>query len=77
MESRQDVYVDPAALRSEYQSRLAGHCREAEVICQKLGAAFHRVVTDQPLELALVNFLRGRSRRNKPVRRRAQSFASS
>ena len=58
-------------MRSEYQRRLAGHCRQAEIICQKLGAAFHRLVTDQPLELALVDFLRGRNRRNKLIRRRA------
>jgi uncharacterized protein (DUF58 family) len=77
LESRQDVYVDPAALRSDYQRRLAGHCRDAEAICQKLGAAFHRVVTDRPLELALVDFLRGRSRRNKLVRRRVPALLSS
>ncbi len=77
LESLRDVYVDPAALRSEYQSRLAGHCREAEGICQKLGAAYHRVVTNQPLELALVEFLRGRSRRNKLVRRRVPAFSST
>jgi uncharacterized protein (DUF58 family) len=76
LESRQDVFVDPAALRSEYQRRLAGHCRQAEVLCQKLGAAFHRAVTDQPVEMALVDFLRGRSRRNKLVRRRVPSFSS-
>jgi len=75
LESRQDVYIDPEALRAEYQSRLAGHCRLAEGLCQKLGAAFHRLVTDQPLELALVDFLRGRSRRNKRVRRRVPKFS--
>jgi len=76
LESCQDVYVDPNTLRSEYQRRLAGHCRQAEVICQKLGAAFHRVVTNQPLELALVEFLRGRSRRNKLIRRRVLAVSS-
>jgi uncharacterized protein (DUF58 family) len=75
LESGQDVYVDPKALCSEYQRRLAGHCRQAEVICQKLGAAFHRMVTDRPLELALVDFLRGRSRRNKLIRRRVPAFS--
>ena len=77
LESQQDVYVDPEAVRSEYQRRLAGHCRQVEIICQKLGAAFHRLVTDQPLELALVDFLRGRSRRNKLIRRRGSAFSSS
>src|ERR1017187_9256405 len=75
-ESQQDLYVDPQALRSEYQRRLTGHCRQAEIICQKLGAAFYRLVTDQPLELALADFLRGRRRRNKLIRRGTSAFSS-
>jgi uncharacterized protein (DUF58 family) len=77
LESKQDLYLEPEAARADYQSRLAGHCRRAETICQKLGAAFHRVVTDQPLELALADFLRGRSRRNKLIRRRLPAFSST
>ncbi|HZM06078.1 MAG TPA: DUF58 domain-containing protein [Candidatus Saccharimonadales bacterium] len=77
LESRQDVYADPEALRPEYQHRLSAHCHRAEVICQKLGASFYRVITDQPLELALVDFLRGRSRRNKLVRRRSGGALST
>jgi uncharacterized protein (DUF58 family) len=76
LESGKDVYVDPVALRSDYQSRLADHCRDAEAICQKLGAAYRRIITDQPLELALVDFLRSRERRNKHIRRRGQGVAS-
>jgi hypothetical protein len=75
LESQQDVYVDPQALRSEYQRRLTGHCRHAEIISQKLGASFYRLVTDQPLELALVDFLRGRHRRNKLIRRGTPAFS--
>jgi len=77
LESRQDVYVDPEDLRAEYQHQLSDHCGRVEVICQKLGAAFHRLATDQPLEVALVEFLRGRSRRNKLVRRRVSSFTAA
>ena len=77
LESQQDVYVDPEALRSDYQNKLAGHGRQAEMICQKLGAAFHRLVTDQPLELALSEFLRSRHRRNKLIRRRVPAFSRS
>jgi uncharacterized protein (DUF58 family) len=77
LESQLDIYLDPDLARSGYQLRLAGHCRSAELICQKLGASFHRVVTDKPLELALVDFLRGRGRRNKLIRRRVPSFSSS
>jgi uncharacterized protein (DUF58 family) len=77
LESRQDVYVDPAALRADYQRRLSVHCRDAEAVCQKLGASFHRVVTNQPLELALIDFLRSRGRRNKLIRRRVPAFSST
>jgi uncharacterized protein (DUF58 family) len=77
LESGRDVYLDPALVRAGYQSRLAEHCRSAEAVCQKLGASFHRLVTDRPLELALVDFLRGRTRRNKLVRRRVPSFSST
>ena len=77
LESRQDVYLDPPALRSEYQRRLHEHCRQAELVCQKLGASFYRLVTDQPLELALVDFLRARLRRNKLVRRRGPTITAS
>lgn len=77
LESQRDVYVDPRALRSEYQRRLTSHCRRVEEICQKLGVSFHRLVTNQPLELALVNFLAWRSRRNKLIRRRTQAVAAT
>ena len=72
LESGQDVYVDPAVARADYQRRFGAHCRQAEQICQKLGAAYDRVVTDQPLERALSDFLRGRRRRGKLVRRRVR-----
>lgn len=77
LESGRDIYVDPAALREEYQQRLSKHCRNAELVCQKLGAAYRRIVTDQPLELALMDFLRSRERRNRLIRRRAPGASSS
>ena len=40
-------------------------------------STFHRLVTDQPLELALSDFLRSRRRRNKLIRRRMPAFPSS
>jgi uncharacterized protein (DUF58 family) len=72
IESRQDVYVDPVAARATYQRRLQEHAEGVETICRKLGLAFHRVVTDRPLELALLDFLRSRARRSKLIRRRQQ-----
>jgi len=77
LESGRDVYVDPGALRLEYQRLFEGHCRRAEEICQNLGASLHHLVTDQPLELALVSFLAGRSRRNKLRRRQAPAASGA
>ena len=76
LESRQDIYVDPLAWRDQYRRKIEEHCRTAEAICQKMGASFHRLITNQPLEMALVEFLRGRSRRNKLVRRHQRAGTS-
>ena len=76
VESRRDVYIDPEAARASYQRRLREHGEGVEAICRNLGFAFHRVLTDQPLELALLDFLRGRARRGKLVRRRRQRVSS-
>ncbi len=72
VESQQDVYIDPVAARASYQRRLREHGEGVEVICRKLGVAFHRVLTDRPLDLALLDFLRSRARRGKLIRRRQQ-----
>src|SRR5580658_5415177 len=71
-ESQRDIYVDPNAARASYQRRLREHGEGVEAICRKLGAAFHRVVTDRPMDLALQDFLRSRARRGKMIRRRQQ-----
>jgi uncharacterized protein (DUF58 family) len=73
VENGSDVYVDPALARASYQSRLREHCENVEVICRKLGFAFHRAVTDRPLDQALLDFLRSRARRGKWIRRRLQT----
>jgi uncharacterized protein (DUF58 family) len=73
VESQRDIYIDPEAARASYQRRLREHGEGVEAICRKLGFAFHRVVTDRPLDLALLDFLRSRARRSKMVRRRRQT----
>jgi uncharacterized protein (DUF58 family) len=73
IESERDVYLDPEAVRAEYQRRLAEHSESVKKICERLGISFHRAITDRPLEFGLSDFLRSRSRRGKVVRRRAQT----
>ncbi len=70
LESHQDFYLDPNLVRPEYQRRLEAHRRDVEGLCRNFGIAFHRVSTDQPLDLALLNFLRSRNRRGKLIHRR-------
>jgi uncharacterized protein (DUF58 family) len=72
VESEKDIYIDPAAVRASYQRRLREHGEGVEAVCRKLGFAFHRILTDRPLDLALLDFLRSRVRRGKLIRRRSQ-----
>ncbi|HEV7924119.1 MAG TPA: DUF58 domain-containing protein [Verrucomicrobiae bacterium] len=72
VESEKDLYIDPEAARVSYQRRLQEHGEGVEAVCRKLGFAFHRVLTDRPLDLALLDFLRSRVRRGKLIRRRQQ-----
>lgn len=73
IESERDLYLDPEAVRTDYQRRLAEHSEGVGQICRRLGISFHRVTTDKPLELSLSDFLRSRSSRGKMVRRRVQT----
>jgi uncharacterized protein (DUF58 family) len=76
VESQKDIYLDPETVRAEYQRRFQAHSEGVEAICRKLGFAFHRVVTNEPMDIALFNFLQSRNRRGKRVNRRSQqSFA--
>ena len=72
-----DLYLDPEVVRTEYQRKLENHNQRVEIACRQLGIAFHRLQTDRPLELALLDFLRSRSRRGKRVHRRNQTGTRS
>jgi uncharacterized protein (DUF58 family) len=77
IESGRDLYLDPDAVRPNYQRRLAEHGEGVEKICRRLGISFYRLTTDRPLELGLSDFLRSRSRRGRIVRRRNQGGTGS
>ncbi len=69
LESGRALYIDPAAARKEYLRRLESHSAALRSACQRLGMAYHRLVTDRPLELALFDFLRSRMQLGRRVRR--------
>jgi uncharacterized protein (DUF58 family) len=70
LESGRTLFIDPQAARAGYTQKLEAHCRAVRELCQKLGATFHRLSTDQPLELALFDFLQERTQRRHVARAR-------
>ncbi len=76
IESGQEIYIDPVAAKKDYLRKFTAHNAGIESVCRKLGAVYHRLTTDRPLELALFDFLRARMQRGKFVRR-AQRNAPS
>ncbi len=70
VESGREIYVDPAAARAGYLEKLRAHNTAVEAACKKLGVGYRLLASDQPLELALFDFLRERMTRGKLVKRR-------
>lgn len=65
LESGRMVYVDPAKARKPYVARLEAHCHALRRTCEKLGAGYHLLATDEPPGTALFNFLQQRLRRGR------------
>jgi hypothetical protein len=68
-ESSRRIYIDPAAARADYLKKLEDHCGALRQTCRKLGIGYHLLSTAQPLEIALFEFLQGRMRRGRQIRR--------
>jgi len=72
VETGRSVMVDPAAIRADYTRKLEAHCAAIRDACQRVGNSYSRLTTNQPLELALFDFLRAREQRGKSNRRFAR-----
>ena len=70
LETGRDLFLDPNLARSEYLRRLNAHLGAVSGICQRLGITHVQLSTEQPLELALFDFLRSRLSRGKLIRRK-------
>ena len=77
VESERDLYLDPAVARKDYLQKSQAHTAAAKQICQQLGVGYHALATDQPLELALFDFLRSRMQRAKKVHRNVTRRATA
>ena len=65
VETGRSMYVDPSAAAAGYKRRLTKHLDETKSTCAKLGIDYHLFPTDKPFDLALLQFLQDRMRRNK------------
>jgi uncharacterized protein (DUF58 family) len=68
-ESHRELFLDPATARAGYVEKFNAHAAALRSTCEKLGISYHQLVTDQPLELALFEFLQERLRRGRVVAR--------
>ncbi len=67
-ETGRTLYLDPAAARAGYVKKLGEHCEALRAMCRKLGASYHLLAIDQPLETALLGFLQDRMKRGRQFR---------
>lgn len=65
LETKESVVVDPAYLADEYRQRFSAHCEALQRSCQQLGADYTRVLTTDPLDSALQEYLQFRERRGR------------
>ncbi len=65
LETDESVIVDPAFLQNGYRAKFQAHCDSVKTACQRIGADYSRVMTDEPLDAALQRYLRFRERRGR------------
>lgn len=73
VESGRELYIDPQVARERYRQRFDEHAAGIAMTCNKLGIDLMQLRTDQPLELALFDFLSTRLRRGRQVSRRSNA----
>jgi uncharacterized protein (DUF58 family) len=69
LETGREMYVDPRAAGAVYRRNFEAHRETLNLIAARLGIDLVTLTTDQPLELALADFLRARQRRGRPTLR--------
>jgi uncharacterized protein (DUF58 family) len=61
-ETGRELYVDPDAIRREYLARFAAHAEVLVQTCRDHGIEFRQLLTNEPMEAALFDFLSARQR---------------
>ncbi len=71
LESGRQLYVDPDLTRQKYIERFEEHSQQIESACQNLGIDYYPLITDQPVENTLFDFIQSRARLGRQVSRRS------
>lgn len=74
MESARTLHADPVAARKSYIERFSAHASALQAVCARLGISHSQILTSEPLDLALLEFLQ-RRKRTARVRRVAGGAA--
>lgn len=70
LENGGEMYIDPQAARAEYHRRFQQHATSLDETCGRLGIELRTIRTDEPLELAMFQFVEARARRGRLARTR-------
>ena len=62
LETQQSVYANPNRIREDFQQQVEQHNQQVESVCRQYGAMFVTMVTTDPLERCLAEFLHARRR---------------
>lgn len=57
MEGDKPLFIHPEAARTQYLERLGAHLRSIESLCARHRIYYQRVVTDEPMEQVLLDYL--------------------
>ncbi len=65
LETGKQIYSDPDTVRADYVKKLDAHNTAVQAECEAVGAAYRQLITNEPLELALAEFLQARRQRSR------------
>lgn len=77
LESGKEIYLDPDAATSAYQTAFEEHRQSLQSICDSLGVDLYEVCTDDPLEEGLFHLISNQRNRNIGTARAGMLASSS
>lgn len=69
VETNREIYLDPDEARKQYRRQFDEHDRQVQTICDSLGVQRFQLVTDQALDVALLNIVDAQNRLGKTAAR--------